>query len=183
MKKYKEKVDHFLKMENIEESYLKTKDGKDREYKEITLDFYLNTTYRSLFRLRENKMSGPQKMRLRQILREYDHHGYLTLAWISKESFLEWLEAQDISQIREVRDDCLESDHYMIKKFWRTLQRWDEQLENYCKYSTEDFKFTNAVTEAINNQCKVAKKVSHWFRHKKNYRRKLWSRFYWQSLS
>ena len=183
MKKYKEKVNNFLKTESINEAYLKTKKWEKWEYKEITLDFYLNYSYKSLFWLREWKMSGPQKLRLRQILSEFDENGYLTDAWVSKESFLEWLESLDIEQIREVRDDCLSSDHYMIKKFGRTLERWDAQLENYCKYSTEEFKFTNAVTEALNNQGKVAKRVSHWFRHKSNYRRKLWSRFYGDKLS
>lgn len=183
MKKYKEKVDHFLKLDYIDQENLKTKSWLPREYKEVTLDFYLNYSYRTLFQLREHKMSEPQKLRIRQILSEFDDHGYLTLAWVSKESFLEWLENLDIEQIREVKIDCLASDHYMIKKFGRTLERRDEQLENYCKYSSEEFKFTNAVTEALNNQCKVAKRVSHGFRHKKNYRRKLWSRFYGNCLS
>jgi transposase len=48
----------------------------------------------------------------------------------------------------------------MIKSFGKTLQRWDHELENFCKYSTQEFIFTNAVTEALNNQCKVAKRVS-----------------------
>lgn len=57
MKKYKEKVNHFLKAESINKEYLKTKKGKKWEYKEITLDFYLNYSYKSLFWLREDKMS------------------------------------------------------------------------------------------------------------------------------
>lgn len=183
MKKYKDKANHFLQWESVNNDYLVTKKWEKREYKEITLDFYLNNSYRTLFMLKEKNMSWPQKLRLRQILSEFDENWYLTLARVSKESFIEWLENLDIEQIREVRDDCLSTDHYMIKSFWKTLERWDKQLENYCKYSTQDFKFTNTVTESLNNQCKVSKRVSMWFRHKSNYRRKLWTRFYGNTLS
>lgn len=183
MKKYKDKVNHFLTGIAVNEEYCVTKQWTQWEYKEITIDFYLNNSYKSLFWLREMNMSWPQKMRLRQILSEFDPHGYLTMAWVAKESFIEWLENYDIEQIREVRDDCLSSDHYMIKSFGQTLKRWDQELDNYCKYSTPEFNFTNAVTEALNNQCKVAKRVSMWFRHKNNYKRKLASRVYPNNLS
>ena len=183
MKKYKDKLDHLLTWESVKAEYCVTKKWDPREYKEVTIDYYLNNSYKSLFRLREVNMSWPQKMRLRQILSEFDPHGYLTMAWIAKESFIEWLENYDIVQIREVRDDCLSSDHYMIKSFGQTLKRWDLELENYCKYSTPEFNFTNAFTEGTNCQCKIAKKVSMWFRHKSNYKRKLSSRFYPDCLS
>ena len=174
---YKEKVHHYLKDEYINPKYLIDRRWRRIEYREITLDYFLNNGYKQLFRIKEVRMTGLQKLRIRQILHEYDPHGYLTMAWVNKEKFLEWLDNLDIDMIREVRRDCLESEHYQIRWFGRTLERWDKQLENYCKYSTQDFKFTNAVTESLNNQCKVAKRVSMWFRHKNNYKRKLASRF------
>jgi len=125
---------------------------------------------------REKNMSGMQKLRLRQILREYDPHGYMNEAWI-KETFCKALDELDIETIREVKERCLGSEHYRLKQFWRTLKKRDKQLENFCVHSTDDFKFTNAYTESINNQCKIAKRVSHGFRHKKNYKRKLSARF------
>jgi hypothetical protein len=82
-----------------------------------------------------------------------------------------------MEEINDVMKDCLESEHYRIKWFGETLKRRHKQLINYCNCSSDDFKFTNAYTESFNNQCKVAKRVSHWFRHKDNYLRKLSSRF------
>ncbi|NCC70768.1 hypothetical protein EOM09_04250 [bacterium] len=43
--------------------------------------------------------------------------------------------------------------------------------------SSKNFKFTNALTESINNLCKVLKRVSHGFRNKDMYIRKIASRF------
>jgi hypothetical protein len=91
------------------------------------------------------------------------------------------LDELDIEEINDVMNDCLESEHYRVKWFWWTLQRRHKQLSNYCSCSSKDFKFTNAYTESFNNQCKVAKRVSHWFRNKDNYLRKLSSRFTMQN--
>jgi hypothetical protein len=87
------------------------------------------------------------------------------------------LDELDIEEIDDVMKDCLESEHYRIQWFGNTLKRRHKQLSYYCSYSSKDFKFTNAYTESFNNQCKVAKRVSHWFRRKDNYLRKLSSRF------
>ncbi len=177
MKKYKDKKNHKLKDEYIRKEELIKMSGEIWEYKEITEEAFLNKWYKTLFMYREKNMSGMQKLRLRQILREYDPHGYLKEARIYKEIFCEALDDLDIRTIREVRDWCLESEHYRLQQFGRTLTRRDKQLEAFCVHSTEEFKFTNAYTESINNQCKVCKRVSHWFIHKKNYKRKLSSRF------
>ena len=177
MKKYKDRINNILKDEDILEEDLIKQNGERWEYKEITEQAFLNKWYKLLFMKRESNLSGMQKLRLRQILREYDPNGYLSEARIYKETFCKALDELDIWTIREVRAWCLDSDHYRLKQFWRTLKKRDKQLENFCTHSTEDFKFTNAYTESINNQCKVAKRVSHGFRHKKNYLRKLSSRF------
>ena len=116
-------------------------------------------------------------MRLRQILREFDPHDYMKEAWMYKELFCEALDELDIETIRKVRDRCLESEHYRIKDFGKTLKRRDKQLQGFCEHSTDDFKFTNAYTEGINNQCKIAKRVSCGFKYKSNYKRKLSARF------
>lgn len=177
MKKYKDRCDNKLRDADILEEDLIKQNGEKWEYKEITEQAFLNKGYKLLFMKSEKNLSGMQKLRLRQILREYDPNGYLSEARIYKETFCKALDELDIGTIREVRDWCLASDHYRLKQFWRTLKKWDRQLENFCVHSTDDFKFTNAYTESINNQCKVAKRVSHGFRHKKNYLRKLSSRF------
>lgn len=177
MKKYKEKENHLLKDEFIREEELIKQNGMKGEYKEITEEAFLNCGYRTLFWKREKNLSGIQKLRLRQILREYDPHGYLWDAWQYKEWFCEALDDLDIGEIRRVRDECLESQHYRIEGFWKTLLKWDKQLNAFCTHSTKDFKFTNAYTESVNNQCKVAQRVSHGFRHKSNYKKKLSCRF------
>ncbi len=110
-------------------------------------------------------------------MREFDPHWYLRDAWMYKEWFCDAIDNLDIQEIRKVRDECLQSDHYRICWFWKTLLKRDKQLNAFCTHSTEDFKFTNTYTESINNQCKVAKRVSHWFRHKSNYKKKLSVRF------
>lgn len=177
MKKYKPKEDHILDDKYILKEDLINMSWDIWEYKEITEEAFLNKGYKTIFMYREKNMSGIQKLRLRQILREYDPHGFLKEAWIYKEMFCEALDELDIQTIREVRDQCLDSDHYRLKQFWRTLLRRDKQLQGFCEHSTDEFKFTNAYTESINNQCKVAKRVSHGFRNKESYLRKLSSRF------
>ena len=52
-------------------------------------------------------------------------------------------------------------------------KRWIDIIQN----STKNFKFTNALTESINNLCKVIKRVSHWFKNKDMYIRKICARF------
>lgn len=177
MKKYKDKKDQKLKDEWIAEYELIKANWEKWEYKEITEDTFLNKGYKSLFMHREKNLSWIQKLRLRQICKEYDPHGYMTEAWIYKETFCNALDDLDLVAIREVRDRCLDSDHYRIQEFGRTLRKRDKQLQNFCTHSTDKFKFTNAYTESINNQCKVAQRVSHWFIYKASYKRKLFSRF------
>jgi len=177
MKKYKEKEEHLLKDELIRIEELIKQNGEKWEYKEITEEAFLNCGYKSLFWTREKNLSGMQKLRLRQILREYDPHWFLWDAWLYKEWFCEALDELDIVEIRRIRDECIKSQHFRIEDFWKTLLKRDKQLEAFCAHSTKEFKFTNAYTESINNQCKVAKRVSHGFRHKSNYKRKLSARF------
>lgn len=177
MKKYKNKWDHKLEDRFILAKDLIKKNGEKWEYKEITEQAFLNKWYKLLFLMKEENMSWMQRLRLRQILREFDPHDYMKEAWMYKEIFCEALDELDIETIRKVRDRCLESEHYRIKDFGKTLKRRDKQLQGFCEHSTDDFKFTNAYTEWINNQCKIAKRVSCGFKHKSNYKRKLSARF------
>jgi hypothetical protein len=167
----------MLKDEYITADMLIKQNWERWEYREITEDAFLNCWYKSLFWRREKNMSGIQKLRVRQIIREFDHHWYLRDAWMYKEWFCDAVDELNIEEIRRIRDECLKSDHYRINGFWKTLLRRDKQLEAFCTHSTEDFKFTNAYTESVNNQCKVAQRVSHGFRHKSNYKKKLSVRF------
>jgi transposase len=82
-----------------------------------------------------------------------------------------------LKEVNRIRDDCLTSEHYRIKQFWRTIKRWYKWIKWYIENSNEDFKFTNALTESINNICKVAKRVSHGFSSKNMYIKKLCARF------
>lgn len=177
MKKYKPKWENILKDEFIRPEELIRWNGEKCEYKEITLDYYFHKSYKTLFLKREENLSGMQKLRLRQILKEYDYNGYMAEAWVAKERFINALDDLDIEEITDVMNDCLTSKHCRIQSFGETLKRWYKQLSCYCSYSSKDFKFTNAYTESFNNQCKVTQRVSHWFRHKNNYLRKLSARF------
>ncbi len=177
MKKYKDKKNHKLEDKYIKKEELIKASGKRWEYKEITEEAFLNKGYKTLFMYREKNLSGIQKLRLRQILREYDPNHFLKEAWIYKEMFCEALDELDIETIRKIKYWCLDSDHYRMQMFGRTLEKRDKQLENFCNHSTDKFKFTNAYTESINNQCKIAKKVSHGFIYKKSYKKKLSARF------
>lgn len=177
MKKYKPKWENILKDEFIRQEELTKWNGEKWEYKEITLDYYFHKSYKSLFLKREENLSWMQKLRLRQIFKEFDYNWYMAESWVAKERFTKALDELDIEEIDDVIKDCLQSEHYRIKWFGETLKRRHKQLSNYCSCSSEDFKFTNAYTESFNNQCKVAKRVSNWFRHKDNYLRKLSSRF------
>jgi hypothetical protein len=56
-------------------------------------------------------------------------------AWTLKERFAQALEDKEYSEIEEIRRQALASKHYRIKKFGRTLKRWDVQLKNYCTYA------------------------------------------------
>lgn len=176
--KYKKLVDHIIKPEHIEKDKLFNSKWYRIEFKEITLDYFINwPSYKLLFSMREKNMSWYQKLRLRQITRDFDYHNYLKEAWVLKENFIEALDDKNIDYINRLMNEALWSEHYRIQEFGRTLKNWYEWIDNYCKYSTESFKFTNAFTESINNQCKVAQRVSHWFKFKKNYFKKLTSRF------
>lgn len=180
MKKYKNKENHTLDEKYIQKEDLIKRNWRIWEYKEITEDAFLNKWYKSLFWTKEDNLSWIQKLRLRQILRDYDPHNYMKDAWVYKETFCIALDKLDIETIRDVKNWCLDSMHYRINEFGRLLKRRDKQLENYCKHSTDEFKFTNAYTESINNQCKVAKRVSHGFVYKSSYKKKLSSRFLMQ---
>lgn len=162
---------------DAEKELLIKKSWESCTYKEVTYQHFVNKWYKFLFVTRAKNLSWMQRLRLRQIFNEFDIHWYLAESWIMKEWFCEALDDRDIEEIRRVRDDCLLSNHYAIIWFWKTLQKRDKQLESYCIHSSSEHTFTNAFAESINNQCKIAKHVSMWFRHKDNYKRKLSCRF------
>lgn len=174
--KYKSKENHLINEKDILDEDLKDKNWNKIDYKEITMDYFLNVWYRKLFLKKESNLNSIQKLRLRQIFKEFDYKWYMAEAWVAKERFIDALDTLDINEIVDVMKDCITSEHYRIRTFWRTLKRWMKQLETFCKHSTKEFKFTNAYTESFNWDCKVQKRVSRWFIHKKNYLRKLCAR-------
>lgn len=124
-------------------------------YREITLDYFLECGYRKLFLTREKHLSGIQRLRLHQIFREFDYRGYLSESWTLKEDFMEAIDERNMAEIDRIISDCKASEHHRLKQFARTLVNWYDGIKGYCEHSTEDFRFTNALTEGINNSCKV----------------------------
>lgn len=174
--KYKKEVEQRLKTKDISKEMLKNKKWKVVEYKEISLDWFLEEKYRKLFLTREKNLSPLQKTRLSQIFSEFDYHWYLAESWNIKEDFMNALDDLDIEEVDRVILECIVSEHHRIKQFWRTLTRWYEWIYWFCKYSTKEFKFTNAFTEVTNKICKDWKRQANWFRLKENYLKKIFAR-------
>jgi len=182
MQKYKEKAEQRLKIEDINYKDLLNKKWEVCEYQEITCDYFIEKWYRLLFLTREKNLSWQQKLRINQIFKEFDYLGFLQESWTLKEDFYDALDDLNMNEIDRIRDDALNSEHRRIQQFWKTIKRWYKWIEWYIKNSNKDFKFTNALTECINNLCKVVKRVSHWFRTKEMYIRKLAARFCMKEL-
>lgn len=182
MKKYKEKAEQRLQADLINPKNLINSKWETIEYNEITADYFIEKWYKKLFFWREKNLSPIAKLRINQIFQEFDHLGFLQESWTIKEDFMDAMDNLDMNEIDRIRDDCLNSEHFRIKQFWRTIKRWYNWIKWFCEYSTPTFKFTNAFTEWANNLCKVAKKQSHWFRLKDMYIRKLTARFCYRTL-
>lgn len=177
IQKYKNKSACRLQAEQIDKNTLINSKWENVAYHEITADYFMETGYRRLFFYREKNLSPISKLRLNQIFREFDYLGFMAEAWILKEDFMEAMDDLNITEIDRIMADCLTSEHYRIKQFWRTLKRWYAGIKGFCEHSTATFKFTNALTEGINNLCKVAKRVSHGFKYKSMYIKKLVAKF------
>jgi transposase len=176
MQKYKESFEQRLKVSDVKKilpDKLKNSKWEVQEYKEITLDYYLETGYRILFLKREKNLSPIQRVRLGQILGEFDYLNFLKEVWTLKEDFMDAIDALDYVEVERIKMEASNSEHHWIRQFARTLENWKDGIKWYCEHSTEGFKFTNAFTEWLNNQCKIAKRQSLWFRLKDNYLRKL----------
>jgi hypothetical protein len=124
LKKYKRQVDRRLKTADIHSNSLKGKNGIPFIYREIILEYFLEKKYLSLFRTREKNLFNYQKLRLNQILMEFDYKNFLKEAWLIKESFFEALDEKDIESIDTIIKQCRESEHYRIQQFGRTLSNW-----------------------------------------------------------
>jgi len=177
MKKYKKKVDQRLQTHNINHKDLLNSKDEVMEYKEITAEYFVDKWYRSLFVTREKNLSWQQRLRLNQIFKDFDYLWFMQEAWTIKEDFMDAIDELNLDEIDRLRDECLMSTHYRIKQFWRTIKRWYEWIKWYIQHSTDEFKFTNALTESVNNLCKVAKRISHGFSSKTMYIKKLCARF------
>lgn len=177
MKKYKEKSEQRLQINDINPNDLLNSKWDIVEYREITPEYFTEKWYRTLFVTREKNLSWQQKLRLNQIFRDFDYLGFMQEAWTLKEDFMDAIDELNLEEVDRIRDDCLNSEHYRIKQFWRTIKRWYEGIKGYIENSNEKFKFINALTESINNLCKVAKRVSHGFSTKSMYIKKLCARF------
>ena len=141
MNKYKNKTEHLIKFNTQIQFILR---WKKVEYKEITLDYFLNTCYRKLFLTREKNLSWLQKLRINQIFKEFDYLDYLKEAWTIKEDFMDAIDELNITEIDRIIIDCGNSEHHRIKQFGRTLTNWYDWIKWFCEHSTKTFKFTNA---------------------------------------
>ena len=177
MQKYKDKADQRLSIADINPKDLINSKWEVVEYQEITADYFIEKWYRLLFMYREKNLSWIQKLRLNQIFKEFDYGGYLQEVRTLKEDFYDALDDLNLEEIDRIRDDALSSEHRRLKQFWRTIKRWYKNIEWYINNSSDNFKFTNALTEGMNNLCKVVKRQSHWFRTKERYIKKLCARF------
>ena len=182
MQKYKDKVDMRLNAESINKNALVNSKWETVVYNEITPAYFIETGYRQLFMYREKNLSWIQKLRLNQIFQEYDYLWFMQTARILKEDFMDAMDNLDLKTIDRIMQECLDNEHYRMKQFWRTIQRWYAGIKGFCEHSTPCFKFTNAFTEAINNLCKVTKRQSHGFKLKTMYLKKLVARFCLQNL-
>ena len=183
MKKYKEKAEQRLQADLIDPKNLINSKWETVAYDEITADYFIEKWYRKLFFWREKNLSPIATLRINQIFQEFDHLGFLQESWTLKEDFMDAMDNLDMIEIDRIRDDCLASEHYRIKQFWRTINRWYLWIKWFCEHSTPTFKFTNAFTECANNLCKVAKRQSHWFKLKDMYIRKLTAKFCYKTLT
>jgi len=126
---------------------------------------------------REKNLSWQQRLRINQIFKEFDYWDFLQEAWTLKKDFMDSMDDLDIDEIDRIMEDCLKKQHYRIKQFWKTIKRWYIWVKWFIEHSTKNFNFTNALTESYNNLCKVAKRVSHWFRYKEMYIKNLVAKF------
>ena len=182
MKKYKDKAEQRLDISNIDSKNLLNSKWEKEDYTEITAEYFIEKWYRLLFMYREKNLSWQQKLRLNQIFKEFDYLGFFQESWTLKEDFMDALDELNLNEIDRIKDDALNSEHRRIKQFWWTIKRWYKWIKGYIENSTKNFTFTNALTEWINNLCKVAKRVSHWFKNKDMYIRKLCARFCMKEL-
>jgi transposase len=88
MKKYKEKSEMRLKVEQFKDTIIKNKKWEIVEYSEITQEYYEEKWYKRLFLTREKNLTSFQKIRLNQIFRDFDYHWYLVESWNIKEDFM-----------------------------------------------------------------------------------------------
>lgn len=175
MRKYKDRAHQRIKQEEMDPKHLKNRKWQIIPYQEITLEYFLETWYKTMFLSREKNLSPIQRLRLNQIFREFDYKWYLAQAWTLKEELMEALDERNMHEVDRIMQECQESEHHRLKQFGRTLKNWYSWIKWYCAHSTDDFKFTNAFTECTNNLCKVAKRQSHWFRLKENYIKKIFA--------
>ena len=180
MKKYKDKAEQRLQLDNP--LFVRNSKWEKVEYKEITPEYFVENSYFKLVATREKNLSELQRRRLTQIFFDYDYLWFIREAWVMKEDFMDAIDNLNLKEIDRIKQECLNSNHYRIRQFWKTLKRWYEGIRWYILHSTEKFKFTNALTESFNNLCKVVKRVSHGFKLKDMYIRKITARFCLKTL-
>ncbi len=89
----------------------------------------------------------------------------------------------DMIEIDRIRDDCLASEHYRIKQFWRTINRWYLWIKWFCEHSTLLLNLLMLLLNVLIIFVKLLKDNLHWFKFKDMYIRKLTAKFCYKNLT
>lgn len=141
---------------------------EDKDYKPITIDYYVSQKYRTIFLLNEEKLTTKQKHRINQIFMEFDPEHYLFESYNAKEKIRECLNKKDEALLNEVIEDLEKTKHYKLQELCNTLKRHKSEILNYFEYG-----LTNARLEGKNNKAKILKRISYGYKTKNNYMKKL----------
>lgn len=140
----------------------------NKEYKPITLGYFLSKKYNNLLLMKEENLTEKQKHRLNQILFEFDPKWYLREAYLWKEMLNEAVKNKDMDLIEKLILDFSSSIQYKIKTCWNTLEKWKNEIKNFF-----DTWITNAFTEWKNTKAKLLKRMAYWYKNKDNYIKRL----------
>ena len=77
---------------------------------------------------REKNLSPIQRIRLGQILGEFDYLNFLKEVWTIKEDFMDAIDALDYVEVERIKSEASKSEHHRIRQFARTLENWKDGI-------------------------------------------------------
>jgi transposase len=124
---------------------------------------------RKLLLARMSSLSDEDKQAVNVMLGFSDD---LTSAYLLKEKFYEFLDAEDYNDaINRLNLFLAHANHLELPEYSKCitmLNNWREYILNYFKY-----RFTNGFTEGMNNKIKVLKRIAFGFRSFINFRKRI----------